>query len=129
MKPRPRQLVRAVLVGLAWAGLPPIALAQKLGGAPSTDVSWLRVTGALLFCLLLAAAAALVMKGRLRGTPFSSGTEGERQLRLVESLRLSHQVDVCLIECEGRRLLVAATPQGLVMLGDKTAPPQPDRSS
>lgn len=39
-----------------------------------------------------------------------------RRLRLVETLRLSHQLDVCLLECDGDRLLVAATPQGLIVL-------------
>jgi flagellar biogenesis protein FliO len=109
-----RLLARAGLA-LASASLPQNALAQRLGGAPATDISWWRVVGALIICLALAAGVAFALKTRLRGA-LPAMKADDRQLRLVESLRLSHQIDVCLVECGERRLLIAASPQGATLL-------------
>lgn len=104
------------------------AFAQRLGQASdNTDVAWWRVIGALVLCLLLAAGAAFALRYRLRGSVRLPSAQG-RRLRLVESLRLSHNVDVCLLECDSEHFLVAATPQGAVLLSghsigrDPTAP-------
>ncbi len=115
---RPRMLSRAGFA-LAFVVAPRLAFAQRLGGAPSADISWWRVIGALVICLALAAAVAYAMRSRLGGAlaPMLSPIKtDERHLKLVESLRLSHQIDVCLVDCEGRRLLIAASPQGAVLL-------------
>lgn len=87
------------------------ASAQTLGQGGGPDVSWVRVVVALLFCLALAVAAALALRYRFRGA-VRIVPGGDRRLRLVETLRLSHQTDLCLIEVDGRTFLFAATPQG-----------------
>jgi len=46
----------------------------------------------------------------------------KRKLRLVESLRLSHQVDICLVACEERRFLIAASPHGAVVIAGGELP-------
>ena len=92
--------------------------AQTLGGGGGgADISVWRVLGALVFCLLLAAGAAFAMRARLRGAlPAFKGQS--RRLRLVESLRLSHQTDLCVVDLDGRELLIAATPHGTTLLLD-----------
>lgn len=114
---------------LALAAQP--ALAQTLGQGTSSDIPWLRLTGALILCLSLAVAGAYALRTRMGGgaalppvlarlkLPIAGLTLPEaapRRLQLVETIRLSHQVDVCLIRCDDRQILVAASPQGVVVL-------------
>lgn len=103
----------AALCGMALLMSPEFAWAQTLGGAKETDIPVWRVIGAFMLCAGLAVAAAYALKTRLRGaTPVFSRTE--RRLELVETVRLSHQVDVCLMRCDGREFIVAASPHGAV---------------
>jgi len=95
--------------------------AASIGQPGDAGVSLWRVAGALLFCLLLAAGAAFAMRARLRGSLPPLRGQAKR-LKLVESLRLSHQVDLCLIDLDGRELLVAATAQGARLLLHREAP-------
>lgn len=97
--------------GLILASLSAAAFAQKLGQGGSTDISIWRVLGALLLCLALAVGGALALKKRLR--PGASILSGDRRrLEFVESLRLSHQVDLCLVRCDGREFMIATSPHG-----------------
>jgi flagellar biogenesis protein FliO len=119
----PLTLIVALAGGLAC--LPGLALAQRLGqGGVETDIAWWRVGGALILCLALAVAAAYALRTRLRGGAAPLLSRDERRLRLIETLRIGHQVDVCLIACEGRKLLLAASPHGVVLLSSD-APPTP----
>ena len=99
----------AILFALAAAS-PAFA---GLGGAPDDSVSLWRVFGALLFCLVLAVAAALAIRARLGGRPLITRlrTDASR-LALEESLRITPQLQVAIIRCDGVRILVAATPSG-----------------
>jgi flagellar biogenesis protein FliO len=103
---------RAVAAAAAWTT--PLS-AQTLGQGGGAEVSLWRVFGALIFCLALAAGAAFALRARLRGSLPSVKGAG-RRLRLVESLRLSHQVDLCLVEIDGKEIVVAATPHGANLL-------------
>jgi flagellar biogenesis protein FliO len=117
----PKSVAAAIpALALAWAGFP--AFAQKLGQAASTDIAWWRVASALVLCLVLAVCAAFALRTRLRGAAPVFGPK-DRRLLLVESLRLSHQVDVCLLECDGRRFLVSVSPQGAAILASDLAAP------
>ena len=88
------------------------AFAQRLGQGTGTEVPIWRVLGALALCLALAVAAAYFLRRRLNGSlPLAMG-RARRRLQLVETLRLSHQVDICLVSCDGAEFLVAATQQG-----------------
>lgn len=87
------------------------AVAQRLGQGTGTEVPVWRVLGALALCLALAVAAAYFLRRRLGGSlPLARGRT--RRLQLVETLRLSHQVDICLVSCDGAEFIVAATQQG-----------------
>ena len=46
-----------------------------------------------------------------------------RRLQLVETLRLSHQIDICLVSCDGAEFLVAASAQGATTINPALAPP------
>lgn len=107
----------AILPLVLWAKP---AAANTIGQAGDAGVSLWRVLGALLFCLLIAAGAALAMRSRFKGALPSLKREA-RRLRMIENLRLSHQVDLCLVELDGRELLVAATAQGATLLVDLNA--------
>jgi flagellar biogenesis protein FliO len=102
--------------------VPGAAFAQKLGQGGGDEVSAWRVVGALLLCLLLALAGAWALKMRMSGgsalpRPLITrlGAQG-RRLQLVESLRLGAQVDLCIVSCDGRELLVAASSHGAQLL-------------
>ena len=100
------------------------ALAQQLGqGGAGTEIAWWRLIGAFLICVALAVAGALALKSRMRGGLPKFGV-GKRRLQLIDTLRLSHQVDVCLFALDDRDFLIAATPQGAVVLhvGNADAP-------
>lgn len=108
---------------LALAASP--ALAQTLGQGQSPDIPVWRVTSALILCVLLALGAAYVLRNRLGGGPLwplPAQARKDRRLQLVETLRLSHQVDVCLFRCDDRDYLIAATPHGAVVLEGGQAP-------
>ena len=98
------------------------AFAQRLGQGTGTEVPIWRVLGALALCLALAVAAAYFLRRRMGGAmPLAMGRV--RRLQLVETLRLSHQVDVCLVRCDGAEFLVAASAQGATTINPALAPP------
>jgi hypothetical protein len=129
---------------LLWAGA---VKAQTLGGAQSVDVPLWRVVGAFVLCAVLALGAALAMRARVQrgaGAPASARGQAwpqllgafrgllsglgrapaERRLQVLESVRLNHQVDICLIRYDGRDLLVATSPQGATLLEPGGGPKQ-----
>jgi flagellar biogenesis protein FliO len=102
---------------MAWACDAPAALAGQLGQAPDTDVPWWRIVGALVLCLGMAVGAAYVLRERLGGAaPKLRLLGGGRRMRLVEALRLSHQVDICLLQCDDEELMLAASAQGVTLI-------------
>lgn len=127
---RPRRPGALASAAVATSVLAPLAArAAPLGAAaPDGGLFWLRWMAALGLCLLLAVAGAYAVKHRqgaqaggwptLRpsswGNPLRS--LGPRRLRLIESLRVNPHLEVSLVECDGCELLLAATPQGAVLL-------------
>lgn len=109
-----------LLLGLSFA-LPAAAMAQRLAqGQGGAEIGWWRVIGALALCLALAVGAAFALKSRFRvGTPAFSA--GPRRLQLVETLRLSHQTDICLVHCDGREWMIADSPHGAPVIVAGTA--------
>jgi flagellar biogenesis protein FliO len=113
----PGQLARRALrlgpVLMALATTP--AAAQRLGQGTGTDISIWRVILALLFCLVLGGAAIFVLRRRFRGVrPRAFGRD--RRLQLIENIRLSHQVDLCIVSRDGHEYLIAASPQGTTLV-------------
>lgn len=102
-------------LGPALASAP--ALAQTLGQAPDDGVSFWRVAGALLLCIALGVGAifALRMRGG-RVSPLPALIRRERRLQLIEVLRLGQHVDLCLVSCDDRTLLLAASAHGIDVL-------------
>lgn len=108
--------LRRVAAGFACAIAPMLyaapALAQRIGQGTGTEVPIWRVLGALVLCLGLALGAAYVLRRRLGGSmPLVSGRS--RRLQMLESLRISPQVHICLVSCDGAEFLIAASPQGV----------------
>ena len=124
-----------VLAVALVAAISDSALAQTLGQAVNPEVPWWRVFGALLMCILLAVGGAFALRSRLGlglglglRMPIIVGSD-QRRLRLLETVRLSHQVDVCLLRWDDRDLIVAATPQGAVLLAERDAQASPPASA
>ena len=125
---RRRAALRVSAVALVTA-ISESAFAQTLGQAVSPEVPWWRVFGALLICVLLALGGAFALRSRLGlRMPIIVGND-QRRLRLLETVRLSHQVDVCLLRWDDRDLIVAATPQGAVLLAERDAQATPPASA
>jgi len=134
----------------AWPALMIGALAapvhaQTLGLAPSHEVSLWRVVGALVFCLILGAAGAFALRFRMRakasvapartvadwrqlvaglGIGARPAAETAGRLKLVETVRLGYQVEVNLVECDGKPLVIVVSPHGAVI----TDPDAPGKS-
>lgn len=91
------------------------AAAQRLGQGGGTEISLWRVMLALIFCVAIGAAAIFLLRRRYRGVrPLAF--RRERRLQLVENMRLSHQVDLCIVSRDGREYLIAASPQGVTLV-------------
>jgi len=140
----PKHICKAPAVLFACAASLP-AQAQTLGLAPSHEVSPWRIVGALLFCCVLGLAAALALRFRMRGkamptqglkavnwrqfmADFGVGTKtssaGAGRLRLIETARLGYQVEVNLLECDGKSIVVVTSPHGAFVAN----PDAPDRA-
>lgn len=122
----------AAMIGSTMIAAEPGA-AQQLGQGGGAEISYWRVFFALLFCLALAAGVIFAMRHRLRGgRPAIADRfrwskwldQGERQIELIETLRLSHQTDICLVTVRGEEMLIAVSAAGVVRLdwidGSKT---------
>ncbi len=95
------------------------ACAQTLGQGGDDGISSWRVALVTLLCLALAVFAAFALKARLGGgwlPAFFAVARPDRRMRLVETLRLSHQIDLCIVACDGREILVAASARGATLL-------------
>lgn len=120
-----KALIAGLLPAAGLALIPAVALAQTLGTGGGTELPWWRVVGALSLCLLLAAGAAIALKLRSGGQIqlFTALSGADRRLQLVETLRLNHQVDICVLRLDQREFVVAASPQGALLLVSGDAPP------
>jgi hypothetical protein len=96
--------------------------AQKLGGATGDDdiAPW-RVILILALCLLLAVGGAFALRWKMQrsGAPLSFGQH--RRMLLIERVRLSHQVDLCLVRCDGREFMITTSPRD-TRFGPEVAP-------
>jgi len=86
------------------------AAAQTLGRADSDDISVWRVIAAFALCVVLAVAAALVLRARLGYLP-QLGSGRPRRLRLVETLRLGRQVSLSIVACDDDEMLLLSSDQ------------------
>lgn len=93
------------------------ALAQTLGQATDDGISTWRVVLALLVCLGLAAMIPYVLKARAGGflSPLLGLRRG-RRLQVIESVRLSHQAELCLVKLDGGEFVVSVSAKGVEIL-------------
>jgi len=107
------------------------AQAAPLGQVGDDGVAWWRVAAALIFCLLLAVGGAFALRSRLGGgvgvrrPTWLRAAQTTRRLELVETLRVKPQVDLLIVRCDGRQLLISASAQGAELierLDDGTKP-------
>lgn len=149
-----RRTIPAVLGSMSIGGMAFVALpacAQTLGQASGPDISWWRVIGALVFCCLLGLAGALALKYRMqrqgmtakpvrfdpkalsglldmfRATPAPETGEASR-LKVIATVRLSYQVDVSLLESDGKTVMIVTSPQGAFVV-NPDAPPSRGKPS
>ncbi len=95
------------------------AAVPHLGGGGELDVSYVRVALALAACLVVAAAAILLVRHR-GGRPFriafpQPGT-GERRIEVAETRRLGVHGDICLVRHGGREWLLVVQAAGVRVL-------------
>lgn len=101
------------------------ATAQTLGQGEATGISLWRVVGALLLCVLVAFLGGLALQWKMTGRIGLSNLQrmgryrSSRRLRLIETMRLNQHVDLCLVYCDGRELLIAASGEGAQILERK----------
>lgn len=121
-----RRAVLLEVMVLASIGLAAPACAQTLGQANTPEIAWWRVVAALLLCLALGVAGAYALRARFGGQLPPVGQRAVRRLRVVENLRIGHQVDICLIACDEAQFIVAASPHGIAMTPVGIASPDPE---
>jgi hypothetical protein len=94
------------------------AMAQSLGQAGDDGVSLWRVALALLLCMGLAVGGAFLIKARSGSgqlLPWPVLARPARRLRLVETLSLRNHVDLNIVTCDGRELLVVTSEKGALL--------------
>lgn len=120
------------MAALALGGQPTAALAQTLGTGEGLGLPWWRVAGSLIACLIVAALAAIAMKLSLQrnGVTNAKSAKGRstlfdfravlsaspRRVKVIEAVRVSQSLEVCLFTADQTEYLVAATAGGAVLL-------------
>ena len=110
------------LLGLSFMLAEKAAHAAPLGQVGDDGVAWWRVAAALIFCLLLAVGGALALRARLGGGVGAGrplwlrAAQPTRRLELIETLRVKPQVDLLIVRCDGRELLLTASAQGAELI-------------
>jgi len=98
------------------------AHAAPLGQVGDDGVAWWRVAAALSLCLLLAVGGAFALRSRLGGGVgvrrpiWLRAAQTTRRLELVETLRVKPQVDLLIVRCDGRELLLSASAHGAELI-------------
>lgn len=106
------------------------AFAQTLGQQSDDGISTWRIVASLLLCLVLAVGAAFVLKAKQGAIPLLSFAlrKNNRRLHLIETLRLTHQTDLCIVCCDGQEMLVTTSVHGSAFLG-RLPFAEPDKAS
>lgn len=126
---RHRQVIlrlRSLLAGLALGCLGTPGFAQRLGGGSASEVSVVRVVGALILCLFVAVLAILFLRHRQgKGFPPAFGklirTHPEIDVREVRRLTVQHSVG--LIRHDDREYLLLLSPGDSLLLRERAVAP------
>ena len=118
-------LASVATFALAFATAPAFATPHLASGVDD-DISIWRVVAGLVICVGLAVAGAFVLRARngVTGTMLRART---RRLQVVEVARIGRQVDLCIVNCDGREWILATSPHGAVVVSHPPPdmPPQP----
>ena len=107
----------ARLIGSAFTLAAASPACAQLAGASDDGVSLWRVAGALLLCFALALAGALALRVRFgRGPFFATLGGGSKRLQLRESLRITPQIQISIVACDDREMLIATSATGTHLL-------------
>lgn len=117
----------------AWGLSAAPALAQRLASGSPAPFPWWRWFAAIGLCLGLAVAGALALRARLGGAggvawpsalpSLRAGAAARRRrVSVLDSVRVSPTLEVCLIRCDAEDYLLAATPHAIVRLSAAAAP-------
>jgi hypothetical protein len=112
--------VRAILVlfAISTSEFAP-AFADALGQAPDDGIGIWRVVASFVFCVLLGAAAILILRARSGGLPAISFTGSKaRRLVSVETLRLGPKSALSIVACDGKELLLLTSDNHTSYLGE-----------
>ena len=105
------------IVGTVPLGIAASAFAQVLGKAPDDAVSITRIVTTLALCLTLAVGVALLLKARGSWlTPLANMLHRDKRIQLVEVVRLTQHVDLCLVRLGETTLVLAASASGVDVL-------------
>lgn len=105
------------------------AFAQKLGSATSPDLSLVRAAVALLLCLTVAFAAALLLRRRVptqgwaKFARLGERTVPKQRITVIESRRLSPHGDICLVRCANVDYLIVCGPTQIKLLSQRPTDP------
>ena len=115
------------------AGLSVLAATARhpVGIADAPAIPWLRIVLALLFCLILSAAAILMLRrfgvgGGGSAPPFLAGLKrisGSAEIEIIETRRASAHGQVCLFHCRGNAYLISITSGGTTLIDKMPVPP------
>ncbi len=106
----------------------PLAAAAPLGQGQAPEIPVARLVFGLVLCVGLAwGIAYLIRTFRLQGrlAPLKLGGIGQARLRVLEARRAGLATDVCLVRCDGRDFLIAATQGHVLVLHSSDVPPAP----
>jgi hypothetical protein len=93
------------------------AFGQTLGQGRDDAVPIWRVVSMLALCVLIAVAAAFMLRIRLRyGASLPTVLTRQRRMKLVEAIRLPNQAALCILACDDRELLVLTSAKGAELL-------------
>lgn len=109
---RPARLL-VLAAGIGLISQPAFA---QLTANPDDSISLWRVGGALILCLALAIVAAFLLRSRGVGELAFAPTRRTRRLRLQESLRVSPQVQLALVLCDDREMLISTSSSGAQLI-------------
>lgn len=117
----------------AWGLSAVPALAQRLAEGQAAPFPWWRWFAAIGFCLLLAVAGAYALRARVQGRGLAlpralgglltGASAAPRRVTVLESVRVSPGLEICLVRCDAQEYLLAATPQGAIQLSPPPAGP------
>lgn len=110
-----------------WNISVPAFARPRLGGGGAPDISFARVTAALVLCLIVAVLAALLLKRGGGKVDLASlrtllkGVRDDRRIDVIETRRISQHAEICIVRCDDREYVILSAQQQQMVLHDAVA--------